>query len=223
VISRARHVLAAFALAAIGSVVATTPVAAECPYIPPYPGVIDASGSAREIVVGTVLENVGGQFYDFRLRIDEVIRGSARPGQVRRITDLQPKWPVASLADGTRVAPCEAIGASTGNVIALAFDALAPDGATRYNAISWISGTPELRHPDQYTITTVAELSALGPLPPTDTASVPEATSPSGQPSARDVSLFGLAVSAAVVVLLRLTVRRPAGPRSTLPSCRPDE
>jgi len=73
---------------------------AECPYfvIPPATG---AAGSARELLVGTVVENVGGQKGDFRLRVDIVLRGTARVGEVRRVDQLYPGWPPGFNADGT--------------------------------------------------------------------------------------------------------------------------
>jgi hypothetical protein len=155
-------------LAAIGTFSTSSPAKAECPYIPPYPTVTEAARSAREIIVGTVIENVGGQFYDFRFRIDRVLRGPAHIGDIRRVKSLYPKWPLDTTADGRTIAPCDAIAATTGNVIALAYDALAPDGKTKYNAISWISGGPPFR--DSFETTTLAKLRALADLPQTDTA-----------------------------------------------------
>jgi hypothetical protein len=165
---RATLVFAAAVLAAIGTFSTSSPAKAECPYIPPYPTVTEAARSAREIVVGTVIENVGGQFYDFRFRIDHVLRGPAHIGDIRRVKSLYPKWPLDTTADGRTIAPCDAIAATTGNVIALAYDALAPDGKTKYNAISWISGGPPFR--DSFETTTLAKLRALADLPQTDTA-----------------------------------------------------
>ena len=140
--------LCASVLGSLGAITMSTPVNAECPYIPPYPPVTAAARSAREIIVGTVLENVGGQIYDLRLRIDDVLRGSSNVGEIRRVKFLYPNWPLTKLDDGTMLAPCEAITASPGNVIALAYDALSIDGRTRYNAVSWISGKPEYRDQD---------------------------------------------------------------------------
>jgi hypothetical protein len=163
--------LCAVALAAVATFSIPSPAAAECPYIPPYPAVTGAVRSAREIVVGTVLENVGGQVYDFRMRIDNVLRGSATIGEVRRVAFLYPKWPLDTTAVGGTIAPCEAISAAPGNVIALAYDALAPDGKTRYNAVSWISGRPEFR--EDFATATLAEIQALADLPQTDSGPKP--------------------------------------------------
>ena len=155
-------------LALVGIFSASSPAKAECPYIPPYPPVSEAARSAREIVVGTVIENVGGQTADFRLRIDHVLRGSSTVGDIRRIKFLYPNWPQDTTADGETIASCNVISATSGDVIAMAFRAIAPDGKTHYTAVSWISGGPELR--DEFETTTLAKLQALAGLPQTDTA-----------------------------------------------------
>jgi hypothetical protein len=157
--------VAALAVAIFASISISSVARAECSYIPPYPPVTDATRSAREVIVGTVLENVDGQWYDFRLRIDNVLRGPATVGEIRRVRFLYPKWPLDTTTEGD-VAPCEAIAALPGDVIALAYGALAPDGATRYNAVSWISGKPQL--PAEYQTTTLAAIQALADLPRTD-------------------------------------------------------
>lgn len=158
--------LLAGALAGAGLVLITSPARAECPYFV-VPPATDAARSAREIVVGTVVENVGDQLYDFRLRIDRVLRGPATAGDVRRFDSLYPGWPLVE-AGGTLIGPCEAIPGWRGNVIVLALDALAPDGKTRYNAASWISGVP--LHRDDVPRTTLAEMEALAGMPRTDPA-----------------------------------------------------
>lgn len=140
---RPAFVFAAVAMAVIGTFSISSTAEAECPYVPPYPTVTEAARSAREIIVGTVIENVGGQTADFRVRIDQVFRGSSTVGDIRRITFLYPNWPQDTFADGQTIASCNMIAASTGDVIAMAFGALAPDGKTRYTAISWISGARE--------------------------------------------------------------------------------
>jgi hypothetical protein len=144
-------------LAGVGVGVASSPVRAECPFfvIPPA---TEAASSAREVIVGTVVENVGGRYSDFRLRIDHVLRGRATVGEIRRFDDLWPGWPLAEGEDGTQWGPCEPIRALEGDVIALALDALAPDGVTRYNAESWLSGG--LPYTFDEPRTTLAEMTA---------------------------------------------------------------
>jgi hypothetical protein len=207
--------LAAVALASSGAVSVSTPASAECPYIPPYPAVTEAAKSAREIIVGTVLENIGGQIYDFRLRVDHVLRGSSAPGEIRGIKFLYPKWPLDRATDGRLIAPCEAIAASPGNVIALAFDALAPDGKTRYNAVSWLSGTPEFRsEPGQYEVTTLSVLVALASLPATDAGPVRSEAPPSRGMAALDVAVLAIGISTALFLHRRLGRQSPARRRS---------
>lgn len=193
--------LTALAIAAMAATALSATVLAECPYLPPYPAATEAAPSAREIVVGTVIENVNGQYADFRLRIDRVIRGSARVGEVRRITSLFPGWPLDRTTDGTVIAPCQPIYASAGDVVALALKAVAPDGQTRYNAVSWISGTAVLRQPSDFEFTTIAILEAAAQLPATDT------TPPDGKPS-QDRSVQGLVTVAAAVFAGLALVRR---------------
>jgi hypothetical protein len=202
-------VFASAVLAVIGTFSTSSPAKAECPYVPPYPPVTEAARSAREIIVGTVIENVGGQFADFRLRIDHVLRGPAQVGDIRRVTYLYAKWPLETLANGEAIAPCEAIVASRGNVIALAFDAMAPDLKTRYNAISWISGQPEFNY--EFETTTLTKLQALADLPQTGTVAE-SAGAMENAPSPPFDQLFVVVVTgvgAGLVTVLRLKSRRP--------------
>ena len=200
-------VFAAAMLAAIGTVTTSSPAKAECPYIPPYPTATEAARSAREIIVGTVIENVGGQTADFRLRIDHVLRGSSTVGDIRRITYLYPNWPQDTFANGQTIASCTVIAASTGSVIAMAFRALAPDGKTRYTGISWISGSPTFEY-DFETIT-LARLQALADLPQTDTAPESIGVTKEAPPSSADgLAMVVLGVGAALLIMARLRSRQ---------------
>ncbi|MDF2735075.1 MAG: hypothetical protein K0S97_1698 [Chloroflexota bacterium] len=158
------------AVGAVGLLARPALARAECPFfvIPPA---TDAATSAREVVVGTVVENVDENYFDFRLRIDHVLRGPAEVGDVRRMNGVYPGWPLIETGDGMMVGPCEPIPGWKGNVIALSLDALAPDGVTRYSAASWISG--KLPFNREVPRTTLAEMRALAGMPPTDTDSVP--------------------------------------------------
>ena len=156
----------AMALTALGLLAGPAPASAECPYFP-IPPATEAARSAREVIVGTVIENVGGDIFDFRVRIDHVLRGPASVGDVRRFEALYPGWPLTETSDGTLIAPCEPIPGSTGNVIAFALDALAPDGTTRYSAASWIAGDLTINR--DVPRTTLAEMQRLAALPATDT------------------------------------------------------
>jgi hypothetical protein len=160
------------------------------------------------VIVGTVVENVGGQLYDFRLRIDHVLRGSAKVGEVRRFEFLYPGWPLADVGDGTKMAPCEPIPCWNGNVIALSLDALAPDGKTRYNAASWISGDLPINH--DLPRTTLAEMTSIAAMPQTDSAPSP---TPTGSRNLSPVAaLVAVAVAVLSVVGLDARRRRSASP-----------
>lgn len=178
-----RTLVAAIGLVALAALCLARPqvARAECPYfvIPPA---TEAVRSAREVIVGTVVENVDGQLDDFRLRIDHVFRGQAQVGEVRRFSFLYPGWPPDRtdkgpvLTDqGEPFMPCEPIPGWKGNVIALALDALAPDGSTRYNAASWISGDLPVNW--DLPRTTLAEVKRLAAMPATDTVAEPDPVS----------------------------------------------
>jgi hypothetical protein len=197
------------AFAVIALVLAHPPsVRAECPFyvVPPA---TDAARSAREVIVGTVIENVNETVFDFRLRIDHVLRGPARVGDVRRFKALFPNWPMEGpTADGKYFAPCEPIPGWKGNVIAMSLDALAPDGKTRYNGASWIKGRLPINR--DLPRTTLAEMRALAAMPPTDTSSPSVAPSGTASDSAILAVVAALAFGLAMIAL-RLP-RRPARP-----------
>ncbi len=195
-----RAILTMFAalLAGAGVLAVSSPVRAECPFyvIPPA---TEAASSAREIVVGTVVENVRGNYSDFRLRIDHVLRGSAKVGEIRRFNDLWPGWPLAETADGTRYGPCEPIRAIEGDVIALSLDALAPDGITRYNAESWLSGG--LPYNFEEPRTTLAEMEALARTTAPRTDVEPVNVDGGGRPLVRPALAVVIACAVSLVAL----------------------
>jgi len=178
---------------------------AECPYFA-VPPATQAAASAEELIVGTVVENVDGQANDFKLRVDLVLRGHARPGEVRRINLLYPGWPpltgpdgnVSLDAQGKPFMPCAPIPAWKGNVIVLALDALAPDGKTRYNAASWISG--EVPKYPGLPKTTLAEIERLAGAPDTATVAPPDGTSPAQDPTGFRLLLLAAGLGTGAVV-----------------------
>jgi hypothetical protein len=203
---RPAPLLIAVLLACSAALGVSGPAWAECPYfaIPPAP---EAARSAREVVIGTVVENVGDQLYDFRLRIDHVLRGPAKVGDIRRFEFLYPGWPFARDGDGRVVltdqgkpfAPCEAIPGWKSNVIALALDAVASDAKTRYNAASWISGDlPINRDLPQ---TTLAEMVRFSGMPQTDTSPSPGAVGDRRLPPIAALVLGAIAALLAVAAL----------------------
>jgi hypothetical protein len=203
-IRRAATVVLASLLAGLGTLGVASVAKAECPYyvIPPA---TDAARSAREVVVGRVIENVGGQLYDFRLEIDHVLRGPANVGDVRRFDSLYPGWPLLEVSDGTKIPPCEPIPGWEGNVIALSLGALAPDGMTRYNAASWISGDLPVNH--DLPRTTLAEMVRLAGMPQTDVAPAPSAVD-SGGPA-----LLGALLMCAFAILAVAALHADRGAR----------
>jgi hypothetical protein len=198
----------AFAVVALVALARPGLVQAECPYYP-IPPATDAARSAREVIVGTVVENVDGQLYDFRLRIDHVLRGPAQVGVVRRFTFLFPGWPVVK-SGGKLVPPCEPIPGWEGNVIAFSLNALASDGKTRYNAASWISGRlPIYRDVPRTTLARIREIAAL---PPTDTALFTSgAATTAGSLSGALVAVAASSFAVATILLGRRSSRRLLG------------
>lgn len=207
---RSRWVIgSAIAVAALVGLARPVPVQAECPWFP-VPPATDAARSAREVIVGTVIENIRDSSEDFRFRVDHVLRGPAQPGEVRRITALYPGWPFARAEGGKLWPPCAPIPGWKGDVIAFSFDALAPDGKTRYNAASWIRGYIPPYRRDDLSRTTLAEMRALAALPPTDTVSVPSASRTPAVRVAPAAALIGAFTFVTAMMLLRR--RRPSGP-----------
>jgi len=202
---RAGLLLIAVLLAGLGAIGFTGPVRAECPWFP-IPPATDAARSAREIMVGTVIENRVDQVFDFSLRVDRVLRGAAKVGEVRRFEWVYPGWPFIENEgalvlndEGKPVPPCEPIPGWKGNVIAFSLDALAPDGETRYNAASWISG--DLPISRDLPRTTLAEMIRLAGLPQTDMASLPGSAADGGSlPVAALIAIGAVALLAAAGV-----------------------
>lgn len=184
-------------------------VRAECPWFP-VPPATDAARSAREVIIGTVIENIRDNPEDFRLRVDHVLRGSARPGEVRRIDALYPGWPFARAEGGTLWPPCAPIPGWEGDVIAFSFDALAPDGKTRYNAASWIRGYIPPSRRDSLPRTTLAEMQAAVGLPVTDTVALDPATRDAVTPRWLAAGLIG---ATTFLIAMQLVGRRTQRPK----------
>lgn len=190
-------VLSAAMLAAAGSFAMVSPAKAECPEAPWFPPVTEAVRSAREVIIGKVIAS--DQDGRFRLRIDYVLRGSSRVGEVRAFTRFRPKWP-GSL--------CTFLNPSVDDTIAIAFDALTRDGRTRYNAASWIYGMPEWMIDVERT--SLDELWYLGSLPRTDSLSVDDSDGTTAPQPARALILL-LVFMVSTLALARLLDRRDRG------------
>ena len=185
--------VAAFVAALAGTVLVVEPVAAECPYLPPWPPITTAIPTAQEIVVGEVVTDFAAadldlpanqQLPDYALRVTHVLRGDARPGDVLDVQYLLPNWPQVKVAgvSGTLVS-CTYLRAAPGEVIALAYGALQPGGRmtsgdvtwsqppTRYQAVGVIHA--DAGRSDDYPwsereMVTLAQLQHLASLPQTD-------------------------------------------------------
>lgn len=194
----ARHAISlAIAFVAAASVIAlrASTVAAECPYLPAWPPISAAIGTARVIVVGEVVSDFdqtdlhlapdqGAR--DYALRVTEVLRGDATVGDLLDVQYLLPNWPQTHVAGITgTLASCSYLYTTPGEVIAIAFDALQPGGRmtdgdqtwiqppTRYNAMGVIR-TSEAFDPDMSPWNdrervTLRQLRGLASLPMTDT------------------------------------------------------
>ena len=200
-----RRSVLALALAGLAVTAAAAPVLAECPYFP-IPPASAAIPSAREIVVGTVISNVDGDVYTFRLRLDAVPRGMAEVGSLRVIEHLFPGWPIAHTESGP-LAPCEPIPGSPGNIMVLAYHALSPHGGTRYTAASWIAGLPALRTEEEIERLTLADVQALAAMPMTD--ALPAPMGETGRESGvAGWMVLGPGILGAVVTVVHLRTRR---------------
>lgn len=191
----------AIVLSSVALGFAAPPALADCAFLPPFPAIAPAVPSAREIIVGKVTVDFGAGLSsdptaDFGLRIDHVLRGGASVGQVRRITYMYPNWPwLRSVAPP--IPSCTYLLVHKGDVIALAFRALAPDGTTRYNAVGWISGNPD---PTLQQVT-LAALEQAAALPPTTIA--PTNAAVVGVGDSRSLVFFTTALGLSLVLLSR--------------------
>lgn len=210
----AAAVLIAFAAAtsAVGS--QASPVSAECPYVPAWPEITKAIPTGREIVVGDIVTDfrqadlhlgTDQGVRDHALRVTQVLRGAARPGDLLDVQYLLANWPWTHFTGADRpTASCTHLRAAPGEVIALAFDALAPGGPmkyldeewiqppTRYNAVGVITGPGGDFGTDGYRErVTLRQLRDLASLPPTDTAD-PAPVAPSATSLLLVAGLLGL-------------------------------
>lgn len=185
-------IASAAAFAAAGLDVA--PVAAECPYLPPWPAITTAIPTAREIVVGEIVTEFdpddlhaepGGGVPDFVLRVTHVLRGAEEVGDLLDVQYLYPNWPQTRVAgESYTLASCTSLPVAPGEVIALAFDAVQRGGPmrdsdvewtqppTRYNAVGVIKwnapGHDDVEIWQQRERVSLSRLSTLASLPPTD-------------------------------------------------------
>jgi hypothetical protein len=220
----------AFAAAASAVMLQPLPVAAECPYLPAWPPITTAVGTARVIVVGEVVSDFdqadlhlppdqGAR--DYALRVTEVLRGDATVGDLLDVQYLLPNWPQTQVAGITgTLASCSYLHTTPGEVIAIAFDALQPGGRmkdgdqtwiqppTRYNAMGVIR-TSEPFDPDMSPWhdrerVTLRHLRGLVSLPMTDTVQ------PAHDSSGRTPFILVAGFAAGLLALRRFRERRVA-------------
>lgn len=192
---RAAPIVAAV-LAVLTLLSTPAPARAECPYLSPWPALTEFGRSAREILVGTVVRGGGSTFLDFR--VDRVLRGRGKVGEVRRFENLLPNWPPGEFG----ATSCSYLIAADGDVIALGLDALAPDRRTRIQAAAWIRGRPTFGSESA----ALSDIEAVAAMPPTSTA--PETSAPAWSPLPGAVVVM-IAVVASLMAVRRRLSRQP--------------
>jgi len=126
-------------LACASMLLTAAPVAAECTQLDPWPSFTAAAPSAQRIVVGEVVHSFRDDSADnaieFRVRVDEVLRGEGAAG--------------LDFRGGTRSgAPSTVCGDSilrvhVGDVLAFAFDARIESAPGPVLAVAWVRGIPD--------------------------------------------------------------------------------
>ena len=144
-----------------------TPAHAECVQFDPWPSFHEAAQTAQRIIVGTVMEgysyNSADYAMEFRLRVDEVLRGHSDPviefrGLVRSGA------PLKYCSDSY-------LGVRVGDVIAMAFDARVPGVSTPVLAVAFLNRTPDQTVWPGIRRLSLREVRVLAAAPPgTDTA-----------------------------------------------------
>jgi hypothetical protein len=205
-----------------------TPALAECTFIPPLPKVSFAVASgAHEIFAGTVTD-AGEIRNEFQVRVEEVLRGPAAVGDVRRFARLAPNWPWAKSPGGDAHPGCTFLYASPGERVVILLDATSPgmwleangqrwyQPPTRFHTIGILEGSSR----EQYgsggrQLFSLERLRAMvAELPATDTDVVPVARSSS--PVGPLLMVFAGFVAGA------LAVRRRWSPSMTGPNRQTD-
>jgi hypothetical protein len=130
------RIAAAAALASAGVLGVPRPVAAECTFIPPLPKVSMAIGTAKELFVGEVVAR-GASRAEFTVRVDEVLRGPARVGDLRPFRYLAPNWPWANDPGGQPYPSCSTIYADLGEHLIVALGARTSGSIIEEGGMRW--------------------------------------------------------------------------------------
>jgi hypothetical protein len=221
VIGRVSSVLG---LAVVGVLGTPSPVFAECTFVPSLPRVSMAVGTAQELFVGEVVEN--GLWNDrpagfiFTVRVDEVLRGAAKVGELREFSWVEPNWPMAKYGSAKPYPACTYLYGTVGETVVLALRARTSGGMIRDGAQSWYQppttfntiglAKGSARDPDapyERQVLSLDRLRELAALPPPSTdATTTIGSSPSL--SGPDPRLGIVAVVALLVGLARPLARR---------------
>ena len=198
---RRRALLVSVALAGVTAGLMATPVAAECTHMDSWPSFARASQTAKQILVGEVVESYANDSADyairFRFRVDEVLRGPATTLlDVRDV--VRSGAPVKSCTDSI-------LRVRVGDVMAFAFDARIPGAPDPVLAVAWIRGRPDDFLMPGAEVLTLAKVRSLAALPVTD-AAPPGRASPAAESS---VPLLLAGTLGALAALVRLR-RKPA-------------
>lgn len=177
------------------------PVAAECTEIDPWPSFTEAAPTATRIVLGEVVESYFDDSADnavhFRVRVDEVLRGSPQ-------STLEFREEVRSGAP-LKLCPGDSLlRGRVGDVLAFAFDARISSSPDPVLAVAWVRGRPHAFLMPGAERLTVSQVRALARLPATDTAT-PHPGDDSGDPP---VAVF-LGLFAAITLLVMRRRTRP--------------
>ncbi len=166
------------------------PVAAECPFIPPFPRAEPAIRSAEEVIIGELVGASAADFYlgpnqgprRMGIRVTEVLRGPKALGDLVDVQYLQPNWPWITYPGGNGKAfpSCTYLlmEADVGDTIALALGAVQPRQRIEVQGVSWMqprttyNAMSRIRSPAN-----LAEIRRIAGLPETDSAPKVTATS----------------------------------------------
>jgi|GEM_PF-2325132 len=180
-------------LALLWALSTAAPVAAECPFVPPFPTADDAIRSADEVLIGEIVTvddpaelGLGpDQGRVIALRVIEVLRGPRAVGDLVDVQYLQPNWPWGNLVGGTGepFPSCSYLDffVDPGGTIAPALGAVQPRQRLEDEGISWIqprtvyNAMSKIRDAGR-----LADLRYLAGLPQTDMVAAP-----TGAPSGR--------------------------------------
>jgi hypothetical protein len=166
----------------------TSPVAAECSQLDPWPSFTEAAPTSSQVLVGEVVESYFDDSADnaihFRVRVDEVLRGSSEPA-------LEFREAVRSGAPLTICPGDSILRVRVGHVLAFAFDSRVSSSPDPVLAVAWIRGRPDTFLMPGAERLTLARVRELVRLPATDTVPSHPGDKTDGPPVALFVALFG--------------------------------